>query len=53
VGGAAGAVMREGPVVACGSTPGFCPNPPKDEPVAPVRGPAHSGDSGDLLAGSR
>lgn len=53
VAGAAGVVMREAPVTACGGTPGFCPNPPDDEPAAPVRGPAHSGDSGDILAGGR
>jgi hypothetical protein len=52
VAGAAGVVMREAPVTACGGTPGFCPNPP-DEPSAPVSGPAHSGDSGDILAGGR
>lgn len=39
VAGAAGVVMRA-PVLACGDTPGFCPNPPtgdeRPRPAAPV-----------------
>lgn len=36
VAGAAGVVMRA-PVLACGDTPGFCPNPPRgdDRPHRP------------------